>query len=558
MEQHYHGAASVDTEAHGLKKHSLSPLTVVFMIFALICAGCYGIEEMIPESGPGLSLVMLMVLPFVWALPFGLVAAELGAVRPQEGGYYKWVQEALGEFWGFQAGWWRTISIYIDNSLYVILAGGYVAMQWNLSPTAEFAFKAAMIIFFVYINIRGIRDVGVISTILGLLVLVAFILVALCGFLHWQGGAFTPFVPAGTAAGFADWTYYLGMGLSVAMWMYSGYESMSTISGELTNPQVIPKATLISIPLIAITYVLPTLAALGSLGQWESWGTEVGTIGYADVVTTFWGPAFGLIFVVIAVMSQFSIYNSYIASGSRGFFSLADDYLAPPILARCDKKFGVPVVAVVSVGVVNLILCNFAFSTVVVVDVFLLTASYFMVYLSAMILRKRIPREEYPFRIPGGRGLLLCLCLVPMVIVVCSFYINGTDYFLGGMLGILSGPVLYLIWKRRYGGLAKKDPVAFPINPRTGLARGDLRRLALMLGILGVMGVVALPWLNWFEGEWGPAYYLETHGAGLLGNFHGMLIVISWIGILCIAAAVVLLLVARKVERVPGSGEPEA
>ncbi len=89
--------------------------------------GAYGIEEMIPASGPGLSLVMLMVLPFVWALPFGLVASELGSVRPQEGGYYKWVQEALGEFWGFQAGWWRTISVYIDNTLYVILAGGYVA-----------------------------------------------------------------------------------------------------------------------------------------------------------------------------------------------------------------------------------------------------------------------------------------------------------------------------------------------------------------------------------------------------------------------------------------------
>jgi amino acid transporter len=34
------------------------------------------------------------------------------------------------------------------------------------------------------------------------------------------------------------------------MWVYSGYESMSTMAGELKDPQVIPKATLISIPLI--------------------------------------------------------------------------------------------------------------------------------------------------------------------------------------------------------------------------------------------------------------------------------------------------------------------
>ena len=140
---------------HGLEKHDIKVSTVVFMIFCLVAAGCYGIEEMIPECGPGFTIIMLCVLPFVWALPFGLVASELGSVRPQEGGYYKWVQEALGEFWGFQAGWWRTISIYIDNAVYVILAGGYAAAQWDLGWTGEFAIKAAMVIVFTWINIRG-------------------------------------------------------------------------------------------------------------------------------------------------------------------------------------------------------------------------------------------------------------------------------------------------------------------------------------------------------------------------------------------------------------------
>ena len=103
-----------------MKKHDIRVSTVVFMIFCLVAAGCYGIEEMIPECGPGLTIIMLCVLPFVWGLPFGLVASELGSVRPQEGGILQmgagglWVQ-----VWGFQAGWWRTISIYIDNTTYV-------------------------------------------------------------------------------------------------------------------------------------------------------------------------------------------------------------------------------------------------------------------------------------------------------------------------------------------------------------------------------------------------------------------------------------------------------
>ncbi len=41
---------------------------------------------------------------------------------------------------------------------------------------------------------------------------------------------------------------FIGAGLAIGMWMYSGYESMSTLAGELKNPQVIPKATLSPFP----------------------------------------------------------------------------------------------------------------------------------------------------------------------------------------------------------------------------------------------------------------------------------------------------------------------
>ncbi len=356
----------LDVGERGLKQHDLRVSTVVFMIFSLVAAGAYGIEEMIPASGAGLTLVMLMVLPFVWGLPFGLVASELGSARPQEGGYYKWVQEALGEFWGFQAGWWRTISVYIDNTLYVMLAGGYLASQWDLNGYEEYAIKAAIIIIFTYINIRGIKDVGMITTILSILVIAAFAIVAIAGFSNWESNPFTPFTSHGeimgvAGIGFGEWIMFIGAGLAIGMWMYSGYESMSTMAGEVKNPQVIPKATLLTIPLIMAVYILPTMAGLASIGSWDSWGIDAESIGYADVVTTFWGTGFGIFFVVIAVLAQCSIYNTYIASGSRGFFALADDHLAPPLLVKVDKKHGVPYVAVLSVALVNLILCRFRF-----------------------------------------------------------------------------------------------------------------------------------------------------------------------------------------------------
>lgn len=546
-------SAAMDVGEHGLKKHDIKTSTVVFMIFCLCAAGAYGIEEMIPESGPGLTLIMLIILPFIWSTPLGLVASELGSARPQEGGYYKWVQEACGEFWGFQAGWWRTISIYIDNTLYVILAGGYLANALDLTWGVEMAFKIGMILVFTYINIRGVKDVGVVSTILSILVIFAFAMVAICGFMNWNQNPFIPFTADGEIMGvsgiaFADWIYYIGMGIALGMWMYSGYESMSTIAGEVANPQVIPKATMITVPLIMCVYIFPTMAGLGSMGDWENWGTEAGTVGYADVVTHFWGPAFGWFFVIVAILAQCSIYNTYIASGSRGFFALADDHLAPPILVKCDKKHGVPYIAVLSVAIVNIILCQFAFTTVVVVDVFLLVSSYVMIFISAMILRKRIPDEERKFKIPGGYGFLAVLCIVPCIIAFCSFFINGTDYFIGGMLGIVSGPILYVIWKKMYGGLAKKDPVKYPVNLKTGLAIGDTKRIASIFFGLAVVGGLALMWLPWFEGEWGPDYYLESYETGFFSSFDGMISAIQTSSIVFVVIGVICAILSVMVE----------
>ena len=547
------------TAVGNLKKTNIKVSTVVFMIFCLVAAGCYGIEEMIPECGPGLTLIMLCVLPFVWGLPFGMVASELGSVRPQEGGYYKWVQEALGEFWGFQAGWWRTISIYIDNTSYVILAGGYAATAWDIGLGGEFALKFAMIAVFTIINIRGVKEVGSVSTILSILVMLAFALVAICGFMNWGGDATTAEtisfrITPEPAEGISDWFFYIAGGISIGMWMYSGYESMSTLAGEVANPQVIPKGTLLTVPIIMATYILPTTAGLASLGQWDNWGTDGSSVGYADVVSHFWGPTWGIVFVVVAILAQCSIYNTYITSGSRGFFALADDNLTPKVMVKCSER-GVPYISVLSVGIFSLIFCMFPFGFIIVLDVALLLSSYIMVYISCMILRKRIAREDYRFRIPGGDGFLKVLCIVPICVALFAFFVNGSDYYLGGMIGIITGPILYLIWRRMYGGLSAKNPDAFAINPRTKLAVGDTRRISFLLLIVTIMNIVALIFEPWYEGwgtedAWGSGDYFDgILEAASVDTIVGSIKIILWVlTIVCALACIIIYFVSKKVE----------
>jgi len=526
----------IDPAKHGLKQYEMTTTTVVFMIFCLCAAGAYGIEEMIPQAGPGLTLVMLIVLPFVWSTPMGLVAAELGSALPQEGGYYKWVQRACGEFWGFQAGWWRTISVYFDNTLYVVLAGSYLGSVLDLTGLQEYLFKASIIIFFTYINIRGIRDVGTVSTVISVFVLIAFGFVAAVGFAQWQTNPFVPFIPPGQSL-----LQSVGYGLAIGMWVYSGYESMSTVAGEIKDPQVIPRATLITVPLIMAVYILPTMGGLASLGRWREWASE-GGLTYGDVAAQL-APALGIVFVFIAVIAQFSIFNTYIASGSRGFFALAEDNLAPKILVKCSKERGVPYVAVLSLGIFSLIVCMFPFGVIVVVDVMLFMSAYALIFISACILRVKEGDLPRPFRIPIGTKAFIAMCIPPLIIIFVAFFINGTDYFVGGMAALVTGPIMYLIFKRRYGGLTLIDPVNYPVNLRTRLGIGDTKRMAWMFAALTLIGTIASLFLPWYDD---PEYYTETYG--MEGLFDFLISCIHAMTVASGALTVILLIIARRVE----------
>ena len=63
----------------------------------------------------------------------------------------------------------------------------------------------------------------------------------------------------------------------------------------------------------------------------------------------------------------------------------------------------------------------------------------------------------------------------------------------------------------------------YPLNPRTRLGVGDLKRMAGVFFGFAVVGFVAVPWLRWFEGDWAEEYYSETYAdsylSGFLGNF---------------------------------------
>lgn len=533
----------------GLKKYDVKITGIVFMLYCLCAAGCFGIEEMIPEAGPGMSLILLAAFPIVWAYPISSLVAECGAILPSEGGVYVWVREAFGEFWGFQAGWWGTVSTYIGNAVYVTLVADYVSQMIPMSSAAIVVLKLGMIGVLTIINLMGIKEVEKVSTILSVLLLLTFALVTIVGLVNWNTNPMDPIKPPGS-----NLLDSISGGICIAIWMYCGYECIANMAGEVKDPQVIPKGLKIAMPLIALSYFLPTLASLASVGQWENWATEGGyggeSVGYASVLTSYLGQAWGYVFLIVAIIAQCSICNAYLASGSRGFFVLADDHLCPKFMVKVDKKRGVPYVGILSIAVVTAIVSQSDFTSLVMTEVVFMLALYIILPLAVIKLRKKIPVEERLekgcYVIKGGKVSLAYFTMMPIIIAVIALLLNGTDYFFIGIVGTASGVIGYLVVKWIYKGMYLLDSENHPLNKKTRLAFGDINRFSAYLMIAGIFSFVGQIWLRWYEVDYG-GWTAEDYD--MFGDIIPQILdLLKWGGLMMTAAGIILLLIGRKIE----------
>lgn len=535
----------------GMKKVEMKPIHVAFMLYCLVAAGAFGIEDMIPLSGPGLTIIMLIVFALIWAHPISRVCSELSALIPGEGGIYAWGKETLGEFWGFSLSWWGTCSIYLGISAYVVLITDYAStfIPALTDSTICFTVRLAIIALFMIINLIGLKEVSWVNTVLSIAILVAFAFVTVVGFMNWEYSPVTPVVPEGQSI-----IDSLGGSIMIVIWMYCGYECVSNMAGELKNPDVIPKGFKIVMPVIALSYILPTIAGLVSVGRWEEWGTD--GIGYGDVLGQCLGYGWGVGFLVIAILSQAAIYNAYVAEGSRGFFVMADDHLAPKFLVKTNKR-GLPVLSILLLSVCTALLCQFDFSTILIMLGPLALMVYVIIGICLLKARKEYPVEERNCWYIKNPLLAKAYAIVPMFIAVIGLLVNGTEYFLLGFVSIGSAVVAYILIKWIYKGLYAVDPEKFPINAKTKLAQGDLQRIGAFFIAFGLYAIVGTLFLQWYEGSWGPEYYLETYGSGLISNFWLMLKVGRIGGAIGTVLGIVLLAIGKKTDPTTWHGTGE-
>jgi amino acid transporter len=419
-----------------VRKAALLPF--VFVMYAYATGGPFGLEDMVTTSGPGLALLYMLLLPLFWCIPVSLVAAELTTAIPVEGGFYRWVRAAFGDFWGFQAGWWNWSASFLLAAAYAVLATDYLSFYFSAIVGWKHHLVSVLIVGVIaWINVRGIQMVGMVSTTLSVFVLLVVAALCLVAATKWQHNPFSPMVPPQVPP-----FQVFGVGLALGLWLYSGYEQVSSVAEEVENPQRnYPIALAIVVPLSIATYFLPTMFSLAALGDWQKWHTGY----FSDAALLIGGRWMGFAMMIAALVTNLSLLNATVLTSTRMPSTMAEDGYLPVAFSARHPRYGTPWIAIIVSSIIYALLAQKTMVQLLTVYVWLRIGVTMLTVLSSWQLRKTQPELARPFRIPWGRAGLLYVIVAPLVMSVVALV--GSDPFARkwGPVPVLLGPVMYFV-----------------------------------------------------------------------------------------------------------------
>jgi len=441
-------------KAGGLR---LGPLVAV--MYFTVSGGPFGLEGLVGSVGPGVAVLLLLFTPLVFSVPETLLIGELASMLPAEGGYYQWVKRAFGRFWGFTNGWVSWVYSLIDMAIYPVLFLQY--LQFFLPGlTALEGWLVALLLIWgaTWLNLRGTRVVGTASGWFVALVLAPFAVLAVAAIARWIGASplrlpVTPFHAPGTS-----FLGALGLGISQAIWNYSGWDNASTIGGEIEESgSTYPRALARALPLVTVVYLLAIVPAL-AVTQWSTWTHGA----WPAIARAIVGPWLGVWLAAAGMVSALALFNALLLSYSRVPLVMARDGFLPRRLAQTDER-GTPRAAVVASAVAYSGFTLLSFGGLLVADVLLYTVALVMEFAALIALRRTEPELRGSFRVPLGRAGLTVLAALPMLLLATGVALEVRSHEIGlpgvvvaAILAAL-GPILYATTGRARSLDASRD-----------------------------------------------------------------------------------------------------
>ena len=413
--------------------------TTIAGIGIILGAGIYaliGKAAGIAGNAVWLSFVIGAVVAVLTALSY----AELSSAFPKAGAEYVYTNRAFGKRVAFLVNWLIVVGTVFSVATVSMGFAGYlgyfVSLPFSLSA-------AALIILFTLLNIYGVKEAITIANIGSVVEVIGLIIIIAIGLPHIGSVDYLQ-VPSG---GYAP----LFVGASLLFFAFLGFESIPRLAEETKDAErVIPKATLLSLGISTVIYILVAIVAVSVL-PWQQLAASDAPL--ADIANTLMGSKTGMLLAAIALFATANTVLLMLVTTTRLIYGMSDGGSLFRRFGNVSESRRIPWVSALFLG-------GLSMAAVFMGDISFLAYSadfsvfftFAVVNLAAVWLHYNEPNLKRPFVTPR----LGNIPIVPMAgAVTCAILAaaSGINVIAIGIASAIAGLLLYE-WLRK-AGLAK-------------------------------------------------------------------------------------------------------
>ncbi|MEA4922066.1 MAG: APC family permease [Eubacteriaceae bacterium] len=417
-------------------------------------------------SGGVAGALIAFALGAIMCMFVGLAYAELTPALPLSGGELVFSYRAMGYNASWFTGWMITLA-YIGVAAWegpaLATAIGYLFSPllptgptlWTIEGTpVQLTFLIIAIggaVILMIINIMGAKTAAVFQTVATVAMAIGGVAFLVCGSVK---GDVSNMVPVFTGA--------KGLVAVILMVpaMFVGFDVIPQAAEEMNIPlNKIGKIIIVAIVLAACWYMLMVFSvAIAAPGDVRYDPNDAGKIGVAEAFAyCMHSVVFGKIMIVAAMCGILTSWNGFFIGASRVLFSMGRAKMLPRVFSQMNEKHKSPQAAIVLVAVICILSPLLGKGALVwFVDAAAMgtVTAYFMVSLSFLILRKKEPELDRPYKVKGG--------VVVGILAVCVSF-----FFLYLYLPLGSPAPLSLIEWGIVGGWLILGVILWLVNNRT-------------------------------------------------------------------------------------------
>lgn len=405
------------------------------LVGSVIGSGIFVVPSLIAQRVPEPGVVIgIWVFSGLLVLCGALTLAELGTMLPQSGGLYVYMREAYGPFWAYLYGW-TIMLVAIPSSIAALTTAFllYLKLFVPLTLWAEKILGIAILLGLGYVNTRGVKQgAGVqnlftILKVAGLVLLVGLALITLQG----QVTNFQPVLPTTVSGGMFT---AIGLSMISTLFAYDGWQFVSFVAGEIRNPhRNVPLSIVLGVFVVIAIYVTANLAYYFVLG---AAGIAASERVAADAMAAMVGPTGATIITLAIVCSTFGAISANVLAGPRVAYAMARDGVFVPALSHVHPQYQTPSKAIWALSAwAGVLTLSGGYEHLITMSGFSNWIFFTMVVLSVIVLRRRHPDWERPYRVLGYPVTVIVFVAVSSMFVLNTLVEAPRSSLLG--LGLL-------------------------------------------------------------------------------------------------------------------------